>query len=206
MRRALLLFWLTLPAISLGNESVTGTAADPTVHRHFGFFLHMDVGVGYLGTSVSGTSATPSLSGAALPLSIIIGGAVAEDWIIAGDLWGAGGPSPSGGTWGATVLSGVGLNVTHYFMPANVFVSLSPSFTALTVDTGQGLNGQTFVERTKTGFGGKLVVGKEWWVGDHWGLGIAAEGFFAVNHDNGTGSTGTWTTFGGGFVFSATYN
>ena len=206
MRKALVLSLVMVPAISMGGESVTAAAPDPTVHRHLGFYLHLDLGVGYLGTSASDVSAAPSLSGAGLPLSIVIGGAVAEDWILAGDLWGAGGPSPSGGSWGTSVLSGVGLNVTHYFMPANVFVSLSPSFTALTVDTGQGFTGQSFVEQTKTGFGAKLVVGKEWWVGDHWGLGVAAEGFFAVNHDNGTGSTGTWTTFGGGFVFSATYN
>ncbi len=170
----------------------------PTAQRHLGFYLHLDIGVGYLGTSAS--QGGPSLSGAALPLSIVIGGAVAEDWIIAGDLWAAAGPSPAGSTWGATAVAGVGLNVTHYFMPANVFVSLSPSFTALTLDNGMG-----FVERTKTGFGGKLAVGKEWWVSAHWGLGVAVEGFFAANHDHGSG-TSSWTTFGGGFLFSATYN
>jgi hypothetical protein len=85
-------------------------------------------------------------------------------------------------------------------MPANVFVSLSPSFTALTIDNCMG-----FVERTKTGFGGKLAVGKEWWVSAHWGLSVAVQGFFAANHDNGSG-TSTWTTVGGGFLFSATYN
>jgi hypothetical protein len=201
MRKILILWSLTVPLVALGQESVPTPAAESTVHRHLGFFLHLDIGVGYLGTSASQAAGGSSLSGAALPLSIVIGGAVAEDWIIAGDLWGAAGPSPSGWEWGATVLSGAGLNVTHYFMPANVFVSITPSFTALVIDNGQG-----FVERTKTGFGGKLVIGKEWWVGDHWGLGVAAEGFFAVNKDNGTGATGSWTTFGGGIVFSATYN
>jgi hypothetical protein len=80
-------------------------------------------------------------------------------------------------------------------MPTNVFVSLSPSVTALTIDNGMG-----FVERTKTGFGGKLAV-----VSAHWGLGVAVQGFFAANHDNGSG-TSTWTTVGGDFLFSATYN
>ncbi|HUM10550.1 MAG TPA: hypothetical protein VLT82_06325 [Myxococcaceae bacterium] len=201
MRKTLILWLLIVPQVALGQQSVPAPTAESTAHRHLGFFLHLDIGVGYLSTSSSQAAGGSSLSGAALPLSIVIGGAVAEDWIIAGDLWGAAGPSPSGWEWGATVLSGAGLNVTHYFMPANVFVSLTPSFTALIIDNGLG-----FVERTKTGFGGKLAVGKEWWVSDHWGLGVAAEGFFAVNKDNGSGSTGSWTTFGGGLVFSATYN
>ncbi|HZJ53343.1 MAG TPA: hypothetical protein VFD38_04330 [Myxococcaceae bacterium] len=198
MKRALLLWWLTAAGVAFGQESGVVAAPDPTAHRHLGFYLHLDIGVGYLGTSAS--QGGPTLSGAALPLSIVIGGAVAEDWIIAGDLWAAAGPSPGGSTWGATAVAGVGLNVTHYFMPANVFVSLSPSFTALTLDNGMG-----FVDRTKTGFGAKLALGKEWWVSAHWGLGVAVEGFFASNHDHGTG-TATWTTFGGGFLFSATYN
>jgi hypothetical protein len=201
MRKTLILWLLTVPLLALGQESGPPPAAESTVHRHLGFYLHLDIGVGYLSTSPSQAAGGSSLSGAALPLSIAIGGAVAEDWIIAGDLWGAAGPSPSGWEWGATVISGAGLNVTHYFMPANVFISVTPSFTALIIDNGLG-----FVERTKTGFGGKVAVGKEWWVGDHWGLGVAAEGFFAVNKDNGSGATGSWTTFGGGLVFSATYN
>jgi hypothetical protein len=202
MRKMLVLVLLTVPLIALGRESGTPPSPESTVHRHLGFFLHLDIGVGYLGTSASQAAGGSSLSGAALPLSIAIGGAVAEDWILAGEIWAAGGPSPSGWAWGATVVSGAGLNVTHYFMPANVFVSLTPSFTALVIENGQG-----FVERTKTGFGAKLAIGKEWWVGDHWGLGVAAEGFFAINKNNGSGATaGSWNTFGGGLVFSATYN
>ena len=201
MRAALILWCLAVPTVALGQESSPPSATDPTVHRHLGFFLHLDVGVGYLHTSPSPASAAASLSGAALPFSIIIGGAVGEDWILAGDLWGVAGPSPSGATWGATVLSGVGLNVTHYFMPANVFISLSPSFTAMIIDNGLG-----FVERTKTGFGAKLAVGKEWWVGAHWGLGVAVQGVFAANEGQGAASGTNWTTFGAAFVFSATYN
>jgi hypothetical protein len=201
VHKILILSLLAVPPVALGQEGGPSPLVESTAHRHLGFYLHLDIGVGYLGTSASQSAGGSSLSGAALPLSIAIGGAVAEDWILAGELWGAAGPSPSGWEWGSTVLSGAGLNVTHYFMPANVFVSVTPSFTALLINNGQG-----FVERTKTGFGGKLAIGKEWWVGDHWGLGVAAEGFFAANKSNGSSATGTWTTYGGGLVFSATYN
>lgn len=42
-------------------------------------------------------------------------------------------------------------------------------------------------------------------MGGHWGLGVAAQGYFAANKGNGTAAGTNWTTWGGGFVFSATY-
>ena len=85
-------------------------------------------------------------------------------------------------------------------LPANVYLSLTPSFTGLVFD-----GSQPFVDRAASGFGVKLALGKEWWVGDHWGLGIAGSLFLAVNGDQGTGAS-TWTSFGGGVAFSATFN
>lgn len=113
-------------AVASGQENGVAGASDPTAHRHLGFYLHLDIGVGYLGTSAS--QGGPSLSGAAVPLSIIIEGAVAEDWIIAGDLWAAAGPSPVGSTWGATAVARVGLNVrTTSCRPTCSFPSARPS-------------------------------------------------------------------------------
>ena len=201
MQKIPILLLLTVPLIALGQESGPAPSTESTVHRHLGFYLHLDIGVGYLGTSTSQATGGSTLSGAALPLSIAIGGAVAEDWILAGDLWGAAGPSPSGTNWGRTAYGGVGFNVTHYFMPANVYLSLTPSFTSLVFDTSQ-----PFVDRAATGFGAKVAVGKEWWVGDHWGLGMALQGYFASNDGHGNATGTKWTTWGGGFVFSATYN
>ena len=176
---------------------------DPTVHRHLGFFFHLDVGGGYFTTSTSQSGVSLSASGAAMLLSLAVGGAVGEDWILAGELWGTAAPSPGGSiASGATIgLSGVGLNVTHYFMPLNLFLSLTPSATVVSIDTG---NGGT-AGRTELGFGAKVALGKEWWVGDHWGLGVALQASFGINKDQGTAPP-TWTSFGGGVVFSATYN
>src|SRR5215470_9946868 len=104
MPKILILCFLTVPLVVLGQENGPAPSTESTVHRHLGFFLHLDIGVGYLGTSASQSAGGSTLSGAALPLSIAIGGAVAEDWILAGELWGAAGPSPSGWEWGSTVL------------------------------------------------------------------------------------------------------
>jgi len=57
---------------------------------------------------------------------------------------------------------------------------------------------------TNLGFGGRLGAGKESWVGDHWGLGVAGELVLAVNKDKGGGPT--WTSIGGAVVLGATYN
>ena len=96
-------------------------------------------------------------------------------------------------------LVGVGLNLTYYFMPANIYVSLSPSITTLNL-TASGVTGST-----ENGFGMKIALGKEWWVGNHWGIGVAGQFFFASNKDKGTNPP-TWSSTAGGIAFSATYN
>jgi hypothetical protein len=53
----------------------------------------------------------------------------------------------------------------------------------------------------------RLSFGKEWWVGDHWGLGAVGHLGFSTNQDplSGGGSN-TMTTWNFGIAFSATYN
>ena len=58
---------------------------------------------------------------------------------------------------------------------------------------------------TNWGFGLRAALGKEWWVSDHWGLGIAGHVSLTVNQDSGTNPP-TWTGLGATVAFSATYN
>ena len=102
----------------------------------------------------------------------------------------------------------MGLNLTYYFMPVNIYVSATPSLSLLrqTYDQilGIPLSGSA---NTKVGFGGKLAVGKEWWVADHWGVGVALQFFVGINADTTNVDSGiTWTTLGGAAAISATYN
>jgi hypothetical protein len=191
--------------VALAQEaplSVPAAPIDATAHRHLRLYLHFDLGGGYFPTSASQGGVSASVKGASALLSFAVGGSVAEDWILAGEVWGAAAPRPTGvaNSNSTMALSALGLNVTHYFMPANIFLSLTPSATVLSIDNGSGNVG-----RTEVGFGTKLALGKEWWVGEHWGIGLAAVGFFAINRDQGTDPP-TWSTFGGGLVLSATYN
>jgi hypothetical protein len=176
-----------------------------TINRHLGFALRLDAGIGYMGTTASDIDA--SIKGGAGSFGLVIGGAVAENFILGADLWDTvvfsptfkqGGVSVSG-TDTSLTLAGFGVNLTYYFMPANVYVSVSPSITTVSLTRG-GLSGST-----DAGFGMKLGVGKEWWVSDHWGLGVAGQFFFASNKDSGAGSP-TWSSTAFSVAFSATYN
>ncbi len=176
-----------------------------TVHRHLGFALRLDGGPGYTSSTASVSDTT--MKGGSFAFGLIIGGAVAENLILGADIWGTTvfSPTITQGTMSVSPgnvsfdLTGIGLNVTYYFMPANVYVSLSPSISNLSLTIG-GVSAST-----KNGFGMKLAVGKEWWVSDHWGLGAAAQFFFASNEDQGTNPP-TWSSKAFAIAFSATYN
>ncbi len=176
-----------------------------TVHRHLGFALRLDGGLGYTNSSESVYGM--EMKGGSGTFGLVVGGALAENLILGADIWGTSAPSPTitvGSSSFSTTdvsfgLTGIGVNVTYYFMPANVYVSLSPSIASLSLTSG-GVSAST-----KNGFGMKMAVGKEWWAGDHWGLGAAAQFFFASNEDQGTNPS-TFSTNAFAIAFSATYN
>lgn len=169
-------------------------------YRHVGGFFRMTLGGGYLSTTPSPSGAAAFSSGAA-SLSAAVGYAVAEDWILAGDAWVSAAPAGKLGKDWTLGLTGFGLNITHYFMPANVYLSFVPSVTVVTVSD----KNSDVVRETQAGFGARFSLGKEWWVADHWGIGIALEGFFASNHEQASAQP-VWTTVGGSLVFTSTYN
>ncbi len=188
--------------ISEPSKLVPVAGVDATAHRHLGFALRLDGGIGYS----SSTGMATSLGGATGAFGVVIGGAVMENLILGADFWGTGmfGSSPmmqSNGTgyglWGA------GVNVTYYLMPANVYFSASPSVTLVSSMSHSGSN--YAMNPSNAGFGLKASVGKEWWVGDHWGIGLAAQFFGSWNSAQNSLSA-TWSTLGGGLAFSATYN
>ena len=178
---------------------------DPTAFRHLGLFLRFDAGFGYMGTS---TTIGDSAHGGAGEFGFAVGGAVAENVLLAGHFWGAGtlgSPTtsgaffPPGGDFSAS-LFGVGPSFDYYFMPHNVYVSVTPSLTWVRFSDNFF---NTF--DTSAGFGTRFAVGKEWWVSGHMGLGLAGWFAFSFNKESGAG-TPTWRTYTGGLGFSATFN
>jgi len=98
---------------------------------------------------------------------------------------------------GTVSMNAIGGGATWYLMPINIYVSGSVGFAWLSVSDDD----RSF----DTGVGGALdiTVGKEWWVSDRWGLGVALglQGY-AVPADDGK-------EFTGGSIsarFTATFN
>jgi len=185
-------------------EGVTGSKAelDPAAPDHLGLALHADLGLGFLHTSASGGRSSLGNSRAAATLSFLFGWALAQNWIVGAEAWGGVAPDPSdAGSQSSFELVAVGVNVTHYFMPANVFVSVTPSATRLaTVDEDQ-----RELAHSQVGYGMKVTLGKEWVVARNTGIGVAGQVVFSFNRDSGP-SPASLATIGGAILFTATFN
>jgi hypothetical protein len=174
--------------------------------RHLGGFVRPDLGLGYatMGASQNGTDAT--ISGLAATFGFAAGGALSENNILAFHFWDVVVTNPDV-TVGTTNLRNanatltflaLGPEYTAYFKQ-NFYLSLSPSLTRATL----AINGAS--NDTNWGFGFRAALGKEWWVAEHWGLGIVGHLSMSVNDDSGRNAP-TWTGWAFTAAFSATYN
>lgn len=94
----------------------------------------------------------------------------------------------------------LGLGITHYFMPANAYVSATVGTASTAIDS----NG-TF--ESDNGLGAKVMVGKSGGsatIGD-WGLGIAGQVFY-TDCDRGLNGSKDIKTLAYRLFFSATHN
>jgi hypothetical protein len=191
-----------LTSVSAQAQGSSSAQADDGGHQHLGFFLRPDVGYGYMSSSGGGAT----ISRGAFLGSLHIGGVIAENLILGADLY-AGGTGKSDSILysgvtpavsdSSTVLAGIGPEVTYYLMPVNVYVSATVGFTSLAI-ISPGQNSAS----GHGGFGGRIGIGKEWWVSSHWGLGLAGHASESWNSVDGV----TYSTWSLGVAFSATYN
>jgi len=184
---------------------------DPTIHRHLGFFLRPDLGVGFMTTTEPTRTSLGDLtiSGPAGVLGFVVGGAVHENIILGAHIFDGVVVNPtvtlssgqSAGTSNTSLsMFGIGPEFTYYWMPSNLYFSGTLAVTRMSL-TVNGSNNNSNV-----GFGARLALGKEWWVSDHWGLGLAGHLSFSSNQDSGRGNTPTLSTWVFAAAFSATYN
>jgi hypothetical protein len=188
-------------------SSSAGFASSPQTHD--GFLLRLSAGPGYASSEIDIGSATYKYSGSGADLNLAIGAIVSDNLAIHATLGGwsivepdvelsAGNLSLDGQLDDATFgLSTFGVGVTSYFAE-NFYFSGSLGFAVISIDDGSE-RGQT-----DEGLGVDLTLGKEWWVSDGWGLGLAGGlGLHSVPTEN------TDESFQGGSLtvrFSATYN
>lgn len=204
---------LCVVAVALLSMSGIGVAQAQTppqygtANRHLGFYFNAALGFGYLKSTASQAGIDASLSGGSGAFSLGVGGAISENLILAAHFWDSvafspkvtlGGLSATASGTSAYVV-GFGPSLVYYFMPSNLYLQVSPSFTTLNIESG-GVTGST-----EGGFGLWLGLGKEWWVGDHWGLGVAGHFVFSSNKDKGP-SPPTWGSYGFGILASLTFN
>ena len=72
-------------------------------------------------------------------------------------------------------MTAFGAGLTYYFMPVNIYISGSAGAGKLSLDSPSGDS------ESDQGLVGELTVGKEWWVGGGWGLGLSGSfGFHSI--------------------------
>lgn len=170
----------------------------PQEHRHSDFFFHADLGGGYFRVSGSRGASSFTTDGGALGVGLALGWSPNDEWAIGLELWSWKSLTDSGlGKDTSVELQALGLNVTRYLVPADVFASVVVSGTRLAItDPSDHIE----YGASDIGFGFKVLLGKEWRVTSWLGLGLAGELFLSVNRD----SSQTLRTLGGGLVFSIT--
>ncbi|MFP2925599.1 outer membrane beta-barrel protein [Pyxidicoccus sp. 3LG] len=182
-------------------------AQDDGRHAHDGFYLRLQAGGGY--TRAEATSEDIAVKGGGAGINVELGVALARNFILYGKLFGANAPNPDIEFGDLTVegqdddvsqnFGALGLGITYYIMPANVYLSGALSFTQLSVSE----DGETIAE-TDVGGGLHLGIGKEWWVSDNWGLGLGAElALGRIRDENGRDD---WNVASVMLLLSATFN
>lgn len=181
--------------------ALVGSAARAQGLGHQGFFFHLELGPGYLSSSADGLT----IKGGGGSFVLALGGSITETLVFGGEVWDLVATNPKvNGVEGldSNVLVGIGPTLRAYIDPrgADLFVSVTPSLTRLTAETG-GTSGST-----KMGFGARFGFGKEWRPAQsRWGFGVAGQIAFSSNEDEGPGAP-TINSFGGGVNFSVTMN
>ncbi len=193
-----------------GHGEVAMDGKAPGAFRHDGFYLRLNLaGLGFGSAQTEAEGTTERIYGLASVVDLGIGGAVTENLILHGDIFGPALVNPrfsSGGeayeTDKTTVsCMGLGGGITYYFMPVNFYLTAIVGLAKMQIEIENEQVGNTDV-----GFSLQLSLGKEWWVSENWGLGIG--GSFALQAMKGTvaADSPVWKIFSGAVLFSVTYN
>ena len=173
---------------------------------HDGLFLRLSGGFGVSESNLDQSGGDIELSGIGGDGNFAIGGIVSPNLAINGTLWGWDVSDPdveigdfSGEANGDLSLGAVGGGVTYYLMPSNVYLSGSLGLGKLSFEDPDGNSGDT-----DYGLAFDACVGKEWWVGNGWGLGVAGDlNFHSLGDDI---SSENWQGVSFAIRFSATMN
>ena len=193
----------------------TGHAQERGYHQHDGFFLRTGLGVGYATNGAEDSGTSLEFSGASIaPIFLDLGWALGPNFTIHASMAGwtivepemtltVDGDSASedvGDDITATVIL-FGGGATYYFAPSNAFVTLIVGATKFYLEKKSDEDDKFEME---TGFGARVVAGKEWWASTNWGLGVAGYLDLSRNPDK-TDSDVDWDGVSLGVLFTASY-
>ena len=178
-------------------------AAPPNLHD--GFYLRLHLGGSYLHLE----SEAGSLSGPGGSVGVALGGVVAPDLILYGAFFLSSVDDPTEKTdaYGTRTISGVNLAMVGlggglaYYLPNNVYFAGTLAMMQFSLSDAVNSNGLRY--DSQWGLGGQGLIGKEWWVSQDWGIGVAGEVMAASMKDR---ERWTWTGTAFSLLFSATYN
>lgn len=176
------------------------------VHEHDGFYLRLVAGLGYLHNSASSGGSTLKVSGVGGTFGLAAGGIIARNLAVYGEIIGTSASEPSvemggesGTMSGSMTLAGFGPGLAYY-LDNNAYLSGTFTFSQLSASDDNGND----AGETDMGFGASLSGGKEWWVSDDWGLGVAGQLMLASMKEKNEDYR--WTSVAVSLLFSATYN
>ena len=197
--------------LMLSLTLVTASAARAGAPRtHDGYFFRFSIGGGTANESIEPGGGVPKfeLSGTAIDLDLAIGGMVKENLALHATVFGWSvtdpkaeqSPFPSQTLSGTTILSAYGVGATYYLMPANVYFTGSVGMGKVKFDFPSLLVG----DETDYGLALTAGLGKEWWLGESFGLGVSGH----VTYNSAKDSTlpENWSGTAFGLRASLTYN
>jgi hypothetical protein len=202
--------WMIAPVIlALALFSTSAEAGNP--REHDGFFLRLSAGGAHASTELDagGTEGELELSGPSADFNFAVGGVIAKNLAIHGTFFSWYVEDPDAEFEGGVIegegevdgdldMFAWGGGLTYYFMPVNIYVSASVGAATLSLETDDA------EVDSDTGIAGDLTLGKEWWVGNSWGLGVAgAMGLHSIPDDEIDES---WSGMSFAVRFSATFN
>ncbi len=197
---------------------------EPGKHEHDGFMFRVTLGpgwgsfterssvttIGSGGDSVELGEQVLDVSGAGLLLGLDLGTALGASTTLHARLSEMSLPDPGIRADGETLTprgdatrapTYLGAALTHYLMPLHLYGTAS---VGLAVLRRPGFDGDTSLG--DVGWGLNVDVGKEWWVSDNWGVGLAARYFWlSSSADAADGGRRDNRGHMGGLLLSATY-
>lgn len=181
-------------ALALTLTSLPAGAAPPppdkhtpySAFNHNGFLMRLSAGFGYTRASQDSSDGSLVLAGGGGMASVAFGAVIAKNLALNLDIFGSSAFKPAVVVDGADIgdasnttvsVGAVGLGVTYYLMPANVYVALSFGAAKGRIETRARtiLGTVVFAADSDVGFAVNVMVGKEWWVGREWGIGVAGQ-------------------------------